>query len=214
MSYRWFCSFNSVHALKTKWTIILIEINIGVKYSKPVYIIGCWNDTYSFMNGNICILKCITGIQNPGSLSMHSLDSNFYSEWVRMFHRTVWLVIINTFNLRTNIFTVECNKFLCIITVTFLNTRINEWTEEFYSFGVLFYWGGIRNKADILFLSYFTTKASFQSCIWGPFKPSPMSFYYGRFLWGRDSICETTGLNLSNIDQISSGSDRSSFCID
>ena len=57
-----FCSLNSVHALKKKWTIISIESNIGVRYFKPVQIIGWWTDTESFMNGKICILKCITDI--------------------------------------------------------------------------------------------------------------------------------------------------------
>ena len=28
----WFCTLNSIHALKTKWTMILIERNIGVKF--------------------------------------------------------------------------------------------------------------------------------------------------------------------------------------
>ena len=78
----WFCSLNSIHALKKKWSFISIESNIGVRYLKPVYIIGWWTDTYSFMNGNICVLKFITDVQNPGSESMYSRDSNVYYEGV------------------------------------------------------------------------------------------------------------------------------------
>ena len=73
---RWFCSLEPIRALKKKWTIISIESSIGVRYIKPVYIIGWWNYTYSFMNGKIIIMKYITYIQNPVSKSMHSRDSN------------------------------------------------------------------------------------------------------------------------------------------
>ena len=56
------------------------------------------------------ILKCITDIQSPGSDSMHTRDSSFDSEGVNIFHWTVGLIKINTLNLGTPIYTVECKK--------------------------------------------------------------------------------------------------------
>ena len=80
LSSGWGCSLNSINALKTKWTLISIERNIGVRFFKPVYIIGGWNDTESLMNGNICFLKCITDIKYTGIESMHSRDRYVDSE--------------------------------------------------------------------------------------------------------------------------------------
>ena len=124
----WFCYLNSIHALKTKWTATSIDSNIGVIFFKPVYIIGWWTDTNSFINVHICILECIIDIQNPGSESIHIRDSNVYNEVFRMCHWTVVLIKINALNLRNPIFTVACNFCTCIKTVTFLNTWSNEWT--------------------------------------------------------------------------------------
>ena len=117
---------NYIHALKTKWTFISIEMNIVLRFSKPVYIIGWWNVTDSFMNENICILECLTYIQNTGSESMHICNSNVDSEGVIMCHWIVGRIKVNTLNLRTPICTVECNKFSWIRTVAFLNNCINE----------------------------------------------------------------------------------------
>ena len=104
------------------------------------------------MNGNICILKYINNISNPGSDSMHICNRNVYYEWVSMLHWTLWLIKINTFNLRTPMCKVACNKFPFIRTVTLLNTRRNEWREDFCSFREGFYWGGSWKKANIFVL--------------------------------------------------------------
>ena len=110
----WFCSLYYSHELKNKWTIILIERNIGVRFFKPVQIIGWWTDTEYFINCNIFIVEIITDIQNPDSESMHIQNSNVDYEGVIIYHRTVGLVKINTLNLRTPIFTVVCNNYTCI----------------------------------------------------------------------------------------------------
>ena len=65
-------------------------------------------------------------LQDPGSESMHSRDRNVDSEEVRMSHRTIGLIKINTLNLRTPICTLTYKNIPCIITFTFLNTWINE----------------------------------------------------------------------------------------
>ena len=114
-----------------------------------VHIIGWWTDIESFINGNVCILKCITDIENTCSDSMHICDSNVDSEWVRMCHWNVGLIKINTFNMITPIFTVACNKFPCIRTVTFLNTRSNEWAEAFCFIREGFDWDRIRKNSDM-----------------------------------------------------------------
>ena len=51
----YFCE--SYHALRGKWTVVSVDSKI-----LPVYIIGWCTDTESFINGNICILECITDI--------------------------------------------------------------------------------------------------------------------------------------------------------
>ena len=95
---------------------------------KPVHIIGWWNETDSYVDGYIFIMEYITDTQNPGSEYMYIRNRNVYYEWVRMCHWTVLLIKINTFNLITPIFTVSCNGFTCIITVSLLNTCSNEQT--------------------------------------------------------------------------------------
>ena len=105
---RWFCSLNSVHTLKTKWTTILIKRYIGVIFFKPVQIIRYWTDTDYFMNGNICILEIITEIQNHGNEYINSRDSFVYFEVVRMCHGNLGLFKRNTLNLRNPICTVAC----------------------------------------------------------------------------------------------------------
>ena len=57
---------------------------------------------------------------------MHSHDINVDSERVSMCHWNVGLIKTNNFNMETLILKVECNKFICIITVAFLNTCRNE----------------------------------------------------------------------------------------
>ena len=117
----WFCSLNSIHSLKAKWTIILIDSDIGLRIFKPVQIIRWWTDTDSFINGKMFILEIITDIQNPGSIRY----SNIYSGGVRICHGTVGLIKINYFNLRNTLCTVTCKKFPWIRTVAFLNPWIN-----------------------------------------------------------------------------------------
>ena len=126
LSSSWCCSLNCIHALNIRRNVVLIERNIGAKSLKPVYIIGWWTATDSFINGKICILEFITDIQNTGRKYMHSHNSNVDSEWFIMFHWTLGLIKTNNFNLRTPIFTVACKHFPCIITVTFLNNWVNE----------------------------------------------------------------------------------------
>ena len=65
-------------------------------------------------------MELITDIQNHVSESIHSYDTNFDSEGVIMCHWTVGLIKINTFNLKTPIYTVACNTFPCIRTVALL----------------------------------------------------------------------------------------------
>ena len=110
------------------------------------------------MNGNICILECITDIQNPGSESMHSHNRNVDSEGFIMCYKTVGTIKINILNLRTTICTVACKTFPYIGTSTLLNTWINEWAEDFCSFREGLDWYGILKKADIFFLSYCKNK--------------------------------------------------------
>ena len=57
---------------------------------------------------------------------MHSHDINVDSERVSMCHWNVGLTKTNNFNMENLIFKVECNKFICTITVALLNTCRNE----------------------------------------------------------------------------------------
>ena len=112
---------------------------------------------------------------------MHSHNINVYYERVRLWHWTIGLIRINTFNLRAPIFTVAYNNFPCIITVTLLNTRRNEWAEDFCYFSEVFDWYGIQKKTNIFILNYCTNKASFHNWLWGTFKPSLIIFGVGGF---------------------------------
>ena len=109
LSPSWFCSFNSIHALKKKWTTILLESNIEVIFFKQVHIIGWWTDTYSFMNGNIFILEHIADIQNPGRGYIQSCYSNIDSEIVSMLHWTIGAIKVNALNMIAPICTVGYN---------------------------------------------------------------------------------------------------------
>ena len=133
---------------------------------------------------------------------MHNRDSNVYSEWVRMCHWTVWLIKINTFNLGIPICKVARNTFPCIITVTFLNTRSNEWAEDFFTSDRDLIGIGSEIMLTILFVSYFSNIDCFRKCLWGPFKPSPMLFDVGGLFGIEISIRETTGLTWSNLENI------------
>ena len=136
---------------------------------------------------------------------MHGHDRNVDFERVRMSHWTVWSIKINTLNMRIIIYKVAFNKFPCIWTVTLFNNRINEWTEEIFSFREGFDWGGIwKKRIKFLFLSYFTNKDYFRNYLWGTFKPSPMFFGVEGFIGRKTSIYETIGLNWSNMEWISS----------
>ena len=134
---------------------------------------------------------------------MHSCDSNVDFEWVSFCHRNLVLIKINNLNTGTTIFTVDWNKFPCIITVAFLNTWRNELMRDF-SIREGFYWCGIRKKADILFLLYCTNKTSLQNCLWGNFRYSSMLLGVRGISERQTSIRETTDMNSSNIYQISS----------
>ena len=58
----WFCSLNYIHALKKKCTVLLIDRNIGIMFFKPAQIIGWWDNTDFFLNGEIFIMECITDV--------------------------------------------------------------------------------------------------------------------------------------------------------
>ena len=64
------------------------------------------------MNGNICILKCITDTQNTESESMHIQDRNVDSEGVRMCQWDLEQIKINSLNMRTPVFKVARNEFI------------------------------------------------------------------------------------------------------
>ena len=119
-----------------------------------------------------------------------------------MCHCTAGLININNLNNITTILTVAHNKSPCIGTFAFLYTCRNKWTEDTCSIREVFDWYVSRKKVDNLFLSYFTNKASLHICLWGPLIASPILFgvigFYGRIT----SICETTGMTWSNLDQI------------
>ena len=135
---------------------------------------------------------------------MHSRNRYFGSKGVSVCQCTVGLIKINTLNMRTPIFKVMCNKCPCIKTVAFLNTWINEWTDDLCVFKQVFDWYGIQKKDEIFFLSHCTNKDYLQNYLWGPFKASPMLFGV-RGISGRcTSLCETTGMAWTNMEQISS----------
>ena len=138
----------------------------------PVYILGWWTDTDSFINGNICIMGWITDIPNPGSDYMHICNRNVYSEWVSMCHWTELLITINTLNIITPTSTVTWNKFPWIITVTFLNTWSDDWIEDLFSIREVFCWYGIWNRTGIFSFSYCTNKYYLHYYLWGPFRDS------------------------------------------
>ena len=135
---------------------------------------------------------------------MHSRDRNVDPEWVIMYHWTVWLIKINTFNLGTPIWTVSRNKFLWIRTVTFLNTSRNDRTFDFCYFREGFYWDGIRKKSDIFVLVILYKWRFLTEFLWRTLKPSPIFFGVEGFFGRRSSKWETTGLTWSNMEQISS----------
>ena len=83
-SFDLFCYLSCIHESKTIWDVILIDSNIGVRFFKPVQIIGWWTDTYSFINGKICIMEIITYIKNTGSDYIYIRDRNVVSEVVSM----------------------------------------------------------------------------------------------------------------------------------
>ena len=63
---------------------------------------------------------------------------------------------------------------------------------------------GYNRRLTFWFLSYFTNKYYLHNCLWEPFRSSPMLF--GMIVLSEiiTSICETTGMILSNMEQISS----------
>ena len=85
---------------------------------------------------------------------MNSRNRNVDYEGVSMCHWNVGLIKVNTLNMITPIYTVECNKCTYIRTFNFFNTSSNEWTEDFCSFREVFNWDEIRKKADIFVHQY------------------------------------------------------------
>ena len=110
---------------------------------------------------------------------MHRCNINVDYEWVIMCHWTVLLIKINTFNMITPIFTVACKKCPCIRTVTLLNTRSNEWMEDFFPSGSDLIGIGDGRRLISLFFSYWTKRDPFQNFLCGPPKSSPIFFGVG-----------------------------------
>ena len=104
LSSKWFPSLNFIHILKTEWSVLSIDRNIGVIIFKPVHIIIWWTDTDSFKNGDIP--ESIIDIQNLGRESIFIHNINIDYEGVSMCHGTVGFIKINTLSMRTPIFTV------------------------------------------------------------------------------------------------------------
>ena len=59
-----------------------------------------WTDIEYLMNGKGCIMEFITDIQNPLSEFMHIRYINVDYEGVKMCHRNVGMIKINTLNMR------------------------------------------------------------------------------------------------------------------
>ena len=135
---------------------------------------------------------------------MHSRNINVDSERVSMFLWTVGLIKIDTFNTRTPIYTVACNKFTCNRTVNFLNSRSYEWIEDFFPYGSYLIAMVSKRRLTFWFLSYSPNRDSFQNCIWVNFKPLPMFFDVVGFFGGLISRFETTGPTWYNLEQSSS----------
>ena len=53
---------------------------------------------------------------------------------------------------------------------------------------------GAKISLTCLFLSFFTDKASFQNCLWGPLKTSSILFGVGGFFGTQNSGYKTTDL--------------------
>ena len=114
---------------------------------------------------------------------MHVCNSNVYSELVTMCHQTLWCTRINTFNMRTLICKVARNKFPWIRTVNFLNTRSNEWMQDFCSFREGFYWDGSWEKANILIPIILSKKGFFPEFSLRIALSITNILWCGRFLW-------------------------------
>ena len=80
---------------------------------------------------------------------------------------------------------------------------MSEW-RTFVPSGRDFIGMGAERRLTFLFFSYWTKLASFQNCLLGPPKASPIFFGVGGFFGRWASRCETTGLTWSNIEQVSS----------
>ena len=66
--------------------------------------------------------------------------------------------------------------------------------NTFFHQGGFFFDMGAQTGLTFLFLSYRTNKDYFQSCLWGPFRASPIFFGVRGFPWRLTSRCETTGM--------------------
>ena len=135
--------------------LISIEGNIRVIYFKPIQIIGWWNDKQSFINWNICIMEIITNIQYPCSNYIHRCYKSFDPELISMWYWNIRLIKINDLDMRTSICRALCKKIPCIITVTFLDTWINEIIEDLCSIREWLDQYGIRKKVKSFVLITF-----------------------------------------------------------
>ena len=134
---------------------------------------------------------------------MHIFYRNVDSEWFSMCHWNVGYIKTNTFNPRNLIFTVAWKCFHASEQSHSLILGDMSEQRNFVPPGRYLIGMGIKRMLALLFLLYCTNKASFQNCLWGTLKPSPILFGVGRFFGRRTSIYETTGLNWSNLDAVS-----------
>ena len=136
---------------------------------------------------------------------MHSRNINIDSEWSSMCHWTLGLTKINSFNLRSPIWTVVCKSFPFIRTVTFLNTSSNEWTENFSLQGDI--WLEWEPKKGWHFYYFnIVQKKLFSRFFLRIFKTSTNILWCGRFLsdkslkmWNHMSDLIKYGVNLFKI---------------
>ena len=107
-----------------------------------------WNKI--FLNSNICVLEIITDIQYSWSESTHSDYRNVDTGGVIILYWNIWFIKVNALDTRTPTFTVSCNKFTCIRTVTFLNTCGKERMVNLCSTRELFDQHGSQKRVNII----------------------------------------------------------------
>ena len=100
-----------------------------------------------------------------------------------MCHWTVGLIKSNTLNMITPIFTLDCNKCLCIITVVFLNTWSNELMEDLCYVRKGFIGMVSKIRLICLFLLYLTYKSCFLALCMSTLYSFTNILWCAKFLW-------------------------------